>query len=179
MKRAREFLPDAFLLSGGLVLVVGLYWLFETKRVYLFPSSYKIDKVSVPLPEFTSLGAKGEKFSSADIKKPTVLIFWASWCQFCQQELPKVEEFRKQYPKVRFAGIVFRDTPENISNFIKLGEIGFESYFVEKGVAKEFGVDSVPQFFLVDSGRRIILRFRGTKFTESVEVMRALKRISQ
>lgn len=176
--RAKEFLPDAFLLVGGAVLTVGLSWLFTTKRVFLYPANYKVERTDVEMPAFTGTGMNGEAFSSLDLKGPTVLVFWASWCQFCQQEVPKLDEFGKKFPDLKFIGVVFRDTQENIGNFVKLNEVKYPSYFVDKSVAKAFGVDSVPQFFVVDSSHHIKLHFRGTKFTENAQVMKLLGKVS-
>jgi hypothetical protein len=51
-------MPDAILLGSGLALVIGLFWLFETKRVFLYPASYKFERTDIEVGTHSSLKAR-------------------------------------------------------------------------------------------------------------------------
>ena len=50
----------------------------------------------------------------------TLLIFWATWCKPCIQELPHFEKMREEYAKknVRFS-LVSLDFNDKLENFVK------------------------------------------------------------
>ena len=40
------------------------------------------------LPEFALLDPKGNLVTPATLRKPAVIVFWASWCTVCKAEFP-------------------------------------------------------------------------------------------
>ena len=40
------------------------------------------------LPEFALLDPQGKLVTPATMKKPAVIVFWASWCPVCREEFP-------------------------------------------------------------------------------------------
>src|SRR5947209_19084125 len=53
-------------------------------------------------PAFALTSLNGKKVSLEDYKgRPVLVNFWATWCGPCQVEMPRFEEFRKQYAAQR------------------------------------------------------------------------------
>jgi len=128
---------------------------------------------------FSVISKEKEVISFATIPKPVVLIFWASWCQFCQQEVPIISTLQKEFPAVHFVGIIYNDRPENVENFVNLNGVKFPSYFDPSGkVAKTYGIDSVPQYFIIDNGGKIRLHYRGTGFSKNKAVHKTLEKLT-
>src|SRR5262252_7516124 len=55
-------------------------------------------KPKEPAPKFNATTTTGEKFSNDSIKGKVVLLeFWTTWCGYCAEEAPLVDEISKEY----------------------------------------------------------------------------------
>ena len=49
------------------------------------------------IPSFELVTLDGEAYSDQSLEgQPTLLVFWAPWCNVCQRELPLLEQFYRQ-----------------------------------------------------------------------------------
>lgn len=94
--------------------------------------------------------------------KYTVVVFGASWCLKCNEELP---EIAKLYDKWKLKGVevVFVALEENKKAFVDFAtKFPFSSYSDltkwESKIVKDYYVFSTPTMFLLDNKREIILR---------------------
>ncbi len=56
------------------------------------------DEEGKPAPRFNARTLSGESFNNQSLKGKVVLIqFWTTWCTYCRQEQPLVDEFHEQY----------------------------------------------------------------------------------
>lgn len=103
---------------------------------------------------------KGFK-SLYDVKaNQKIIIFWASWCPACREEMPFVKEF---YPNFKKNGgeivAISLDFDQNeFNNATKdFGWINYTelSQWDTQGI-EEFGVNSTPTLFLVDKDNKLI-----------------------
>jgi thiol-disulfide isomerase/thioredoxin len=102
-----------------------------------------------------------EKLS--DLKnKYTVVVFGASWCPKCKEELP---EIAKQYEKWNTNGVevVFVSLDEDqaayqafAKDFPFISTCDFKKW--ESKIAKDYYIFGTPTMFLIDQNRKIILR---------------------
>lgn len=70
-------------------------------------------KLPAPLPELrlASFDKSGEPLEFADVRRPTVVTFWAWWCTQCRRELPRFEEFYQRHgDDVDVLGIDWQET---------------------------------------------------------------------
>jgi thiol-disulfide isomerase/thioredoxin len=104
----------------------------------------------------------------SDVKsKYTVVVFGASWCPKCKEELP---EITKLYNKWKLEGVevVFIALEENKNTSIDFAKaFPFPSYSDNKKweskIVKDYYVFSTPTIFLLDNKREIILRPNSVK----------------
>lgn len=106
-----------------------------------------------PLPQFDlPPQAPGQGFSSADMAqgKPTLLNFFASWCQPCVLEHPALLSLAKA--GVPIWAIAYKDTPEKAAQFIQRHGDPYQRIARDGPgrVAIDFGLSGVPESFLVD-----------------------------
>lgn len=97
----------------------------------------------------------------------TVVVFGASWCPKCKEEIP---EIAKLYSKWKSKGVevVFVALEEDRNTFINFAKVfPFISYSDNKKweskIVKDYYVFSTPTMFLLDNKREIILRPNSVK----------------
>jgi len=123
----------------------------------------------------TSIGAMAPVFTQNDVNdKPVTLTdfrgkyvlvdFWASWCGPCRGENPNVVKAYQQYKGKNFTVLgVSLDRPGNKEAW--LGAIKADGLewtqvsdlkFWDNQVAKQYGIRSIPQNFLIDPTGKIV-----------------------
>jgi len=115
---------------------------------------------------FTSPSKTLTKLS--DVKsKYTVIVFGASWCPKCKEELPDIAKLYSKW-KSKGTEVVFIALEEDknaFMNFVK--DFPFLCYSDnnkwESKIAKDYYVFSTPTMFLIDNKREIILRPNSVK----------------
>lgn len=97
----------------------------------------------------------------------TVVVFGASWCPKCKEELPEIV---KSYAKWKSKGVevIFVALEDNKNSFIDFAKsFPFPSYSDlnkwESKIVKDYYVFSTPTIFLLDKKREIILRPNSVK----------------
>jgi thiol-disulfide isomerase/thioredoxin len=118
-----------------------------------FAPSYGLNNLPKKLSDFKS--------------KYTVVVFGASWCPTCTQEIP---EIAKLYPKwkqnnVEVVFVSLDEDKESYRNFVKdlpfLSTCDFKKW--ESPIAKDYYVFGTPTMFLLDEKRKILLRPNSVK----------------
>jgi len=118
-------------------------------------------------PAFELVTFAGEAWSKESLKgRPTILVFWASWCPVCQKELPNFARFvQKDKPApLRVLSIGFSDLRGNIEQYVKAHPETFvfpSAFDVDNDVAQAFKVTATPTFVLLDGQGTIVLIHRG------------------
>jgi cytochrome c biogenesis protein CcmG, thiol:disulfide interchange protein DsbE len=128
----------------------------------------------VDLPPIAGLsrdGAPVPGLASADFAgKVTLLNVWASWCVPCHDEAPLLLELARD-PRIRVAGINYKDNPENARRF--LGRYG--NPFAASGTdangraAIEWGVYGVPETFVIGRDGKIAFKLVGPITPENLQ----------
>jgi len=119
------------------------------------------------VPSFELVTFAGEAWSDKSLQgQPTLLVFWAPWCNVCQKELPLIEQFYRQSKpaQLRVLSIGFADTRTNVEAFVKArpGVFVFQTgYDEDRWVANAFKVNATPTYVLVDARGSIALVHRG------------------
>jgi len=110
----------------------------------------------------------GGKFSSDSLKGKVVLVdFWATWCGPCIGELPNVKKAYADFHDKGFEivgvscdtgdDVLNSFTKENVMPWVQLREASQSEAERWHPLAKRYGVDGIPQMFLID--RQGVLRY--------------------
>ncbi|MBI4634415.1 MAG: redoxin domain-containing protein [Deltaproteobacteria bacterium] len=119
-----------------------------------------------PAPDFTlaSLGKGNVTLSRLKGKKGVVLVFFATWCVSCVQEVPEVKRFAEIAKKenVVVFGIDYKQSVEIVERFQKSARIDYGILLDMEGTVTldKFGIRGLPHVIGINAKGDII--YRGT-----------------
>jgi len=93
--------------------------------------------------------------------KPTVMVFWATWCSYCKAFMPYLEGIHESYGSDRI-NIVTINAKEDGSGDPAdyIAELGFPTIAVRDGdaIAAAYDVEYIPGLMIVDSDGMVAYR---------------------
>lgn len=114
------------------------------------------------LPEFEVTDQKGKQVKSTDFSgKPMLVVEWASWCPFCQRQLPVVQELYKKYgDQIDFVMLDMiesgKESKEMADEYIKEKDFTFPYYYdYGQTAADALKVQTIPSLYLVDENKEV------------------------
>lgn len=106
-------------------------------------------------PDFTLTSTTGETVSLSDYRGKRVMVnFWGTWCPPCRAEMPDMEKFYQEND-VEILAVNLTPTESNVSDvtdFIDEFGLSFQVLLDEElNVSSQYGIQSVPTSFMIDS----------------------------
>lgn len=121
--------------------------------------------VGVVAPDFTMNDPDGKPIQLSSLRGKVVMIdFWASWCAPCRQENPNVVKLYNQYHDKGFEilGVSLDRGKDEWIQAIKDDQLTWlhvsDLQFWQNAVARQYGVNSIPQTYLLDKEGKIIAK---------------------
>ena len=132
-----------------------------------------VDAGEGPLPEATFAGLldPDETVSTTDwLGTPTVVNFWATWCAFCLDEMPALQEASEQLDgRVRFVGIDRQDPRDDALEFLERTGVTYDQVASPDGRYFEtVRARGMPTTLFVDAQGTIRYRHTGPLELEDV-----------
>ena len=92
-------------------------------------------------------------------KQPVLLEFWATWCNVCEELLPRVKAAHQAYgTKVAFFGInvTVNQTPERVRRWIASHDPPYRTLYDDKGVStRAYEAPVTSYIVIVDAAGRV------------------------
>jgi thiol-disulfide isomerase/thioredoxin len=116
--------------------------------------------------EKDSLGGKKDNVLDGIRAHRTLVVFWASWCPHCQEELPRLKRFYDStgHSDWEVLAVSIDTSQQEWMKGIAAGGYGWLNYCDLRGwesaPAKDYGVFATPQMYLLDEHRRLVGRPR-------------------
>ena len=164
----------SILVSPGNPNMVALYDFFMTnstdnefkkKLTVKYNKSKNLVK-GMPSPQFTDYeNHKGGTMSLADLKGKFVYIdVWATWCGPCKREIPFLKEVEAKYhgKNIEFVSTSIDRMTDHEAwvTMVKDMQLGGHQLFADKDwqsdFVKEYGIEGIPRFILVDPEGNIV-----------------------
>lgn len=134
--------------------------------------------VGAPAPDFTLKNLQGEEVSLSDFRGNIVLInFWATWCTFCDREMPDLRRLDTVYDDVTVLAVNLLEDRDKVADYIEKGEYDFEVVLDEEGeVGKTYYVNPLPTSYFVEEDGTLIGRIEGMlEYDQMVNVIENIK----
>lgn len=125
-----------------------------------------------PAPALSLPGPDGNPHTLVELAagKPTVVLFWASWCPYCKALMPHLQSMLDQYGSNRIE-VVAIDLWEDGADDWKpvIDDAGYDFRVLLKGdaVAPAWQVRGTPGLFLLDAKGRVVFDRNARQFAPS------------
>ena len=172
--------------KGGIaaVIVIAGVLLWYRANVGLLPvnqspAEFKIiDKMEKDgAQDFTLEKMNGQPLKLSDYKGKIIIVnFWASWCNPCVEEFPSmIKLVDKMKDDVMVIAVSTDDQKKDIEAFMKAFSIprpGFEVVWdKDKSIMKAYGVEKVPESFLIGRDFKLIRKVLGIENWSSPDAL--------
>lgn len=83
---------------------------------------------------------------------PVVVSLWASWCEPCTREMPRLAEAARSNPDVQFLGVDTLDSRDGAERFIERFDVPFPSLFdPDAAIRTDLGGSGLPITVFIDA----------------------------
>jgi peroxiredoxin len=126
-----------------------------------------------PAPEIKLKDGAGRTVTLKKYRGKVVLLdFWATWCHGCKEEIPWFAEFQRRYSGqgLRVVGVSLDDDGwKAIKPFLQTADVPYRIVLGDQPAAKRYGIESMPDTFLIDRQGRLAAAYTGLVDKDDVE----------
>jgi thiol-disulfide isomerase/thioredoxin len=92
-------------------------------------------------------------------RKPVLLEFWATWCERCEELLPRVKAAYQEFgDRVEFLGVnvTVNQTPERVRRYLETHQPPYRTLYDDQGTTiRAYGVPTTSYVVVVDAGGKV------------------------
>lgn len=128
-------------------------------------------ELGAPALDFTATTIDGKKISLSQYKgkKAVWLVFWATWCPYCQKEIPALKELHKKYgDKVEILAINIgvNDSIEKSKDYQFEHDLPYQIIFSNE-ITRQYEVQGTPTQIVIDTKGRVV--YKGTRVPQDIK----------
>ncbi len=118
-------------------------------------------------PDFSLEDVSSNKVSlqeTAKANNATLLVFWATWCPYCRQEVPELIKLNSEYKDkgLKILAIDLGESQKKVESFVKQEGISYTVLLdTDNKVASQYGIMGIPNNILL--GKDGVIKYRGTR----------------
>ena len=114
--------------------------------------------------DFTLPKPDGEQVSLSQFigKKPVLMVFWATWCAVCEEEVPVINRMHSEPPtsgNLQILALDFMESEKKVNAFISSKKVAYPVLLDRRGkVARKYRVVGIPTYILIDRKGKVVYR---------------------
>ena len=116
-------------------------------------------------PDFTLPDPRGKKVSLKDFRGKVVFLnFWATWCEFCKDEMPTMDRLYREFKDKGFeiVAVNVKDKRPDALAFVKQMKLTYPIVMDPEGeVGLLYGAFGMPTTYLIDRKGMVLARLWG------------------
>ncbi|TXK83745.1 TlpA disulfide reductase family protein [Paenibacillus sp. N3.4] len=147
-----------------LILILGIL------AVTIFNNFQSRDTKDVVIP-LKDLGGNEERIIFRD--KPTAILFFTSWCPYCNEDAPKIVSIYEKYKnEINLYGInlINRDDRDKVDKYVQKYNIGYPILLDEDSILyKKYGSPGFPTLVFFDKNGKETKRIVGSTSQSIIE----------
>lgn len=110
--------------------------------------------------------------------KPVVVNFWATWCEPCREEMPALDQFRRQHPEVQVLTVAVGDSRNEVARFMDDNLLDLPViHDPEQLQSRAWNVRILPTTVVLDADHRVRFRAVGALDWHAKPVSAVLERM--
>jgi len=118
-------------------------------------------------PAWQAIDLKGETVSFPEIAegRPTIFIFWATWCPYCKAFMPYLKKIHEDYGSERILIVAVNTMDKDGDKDAYVDALGFPVVAIPDGdeIAADYGIRFIPGLMVVDGNGTVSYRRRSTE----------------
>lgn len=126
-------------------------------------------------PDFELESLDGTITKLSDLKGKNVIInFWATWCDFCVEEMPDLQKLQDEYEDedLLILAVNVGETKEEVEKFIEENNLTLTVLLDKDGiVSNTYGVSSFPSTLAVNKDGEVVVGHVGMLTYEQMETL--------
>lgn len=145
------------MLRKSIMLISALSWMASATAV----------EIGEPAPAWSATNFSGEavNFPGVIDGKPTVMIFWATWCPYCRAFMPYLGEIQKDYGDDKINVIAINAKERGVGDpTAYVADLDFKVIDVAEGdgIAEDYRVEFIPGLMIVDGDGKFVWKREST-----------------
>ena len=125
--------------------------------------------------DYKAVDIHGIPFSLSDFKEKYVLmVFWATWCGPCREEIPTIKSLQDTYKNSKKLVIISFAKDDNLSkvkDYIAAKNMDWLQVVNDTRVVSEYGVWGIPKTVLIDPNGKIVIIEEGSNISSIVNYL--------
>lgn len=123
-------------------------------------------QAAAKMPHFNLAdAATGQMVDSTSYSgKAKLVVFFATWCMPCMQEVPALMRLQEEYGNDDFTVVAISvdNHQENVGNFITKNGVNYPVLMFDSQVVADFGgIPGLPTTFMVDKNDNVLKKYPG------------------
>lgn len=134
-------------------------------------SEEAVFEVGKPAPPFSLEGLDGETISLDDYKGKYVMInFWATWCGFCEEEMPDLQTFAATNDDLVIIAVNVGEKRDIVEKYVSENNLELKvALDPDSNLAKTYYISNFPTSIFIDRSGKLIGGVQGMMTLENME----------